>query len=306
MENYSAKAIRKKFKQQGVFYTPPALAMYIRNLLPKKVDKVYDPTCGNGSLLSVFDDDTEKFGQELETEQLKCAEERLVNFQGIAGDTLKSPAFLGMKFDFIVANPPFSVKWEPVEDERFSAAPVLPPASKADYAFILHIIHYLSDKGKAVIMEFPGILYRGQREGKIRQWLVENNLIETVIHIPGKKFDDTAIATCIIVINKAKTSTDILFKDEEILKERLVSFDEIKENDFTLSVSTYIQKEVIREEIDLWELETKARKDMVNLVKHNLELSRLISQIDGYEIKPFIADLRKAIDDFEKEALQCK
>ena len=102
------------------------------------------------------------------------------------------------------------------------------PKSKADYAFILHILSKLSDKGKAVILEFPGILYRGNSEGKIRKWLIENNYIEKVVAIPGDKFVDTKIATCIIVLNKNKINTGILFIDEQLKKEKAVSLNEIK------------------------------------------------------------------------------
>lgn len=235
MKDYSVKAIRKQFKEKGIFYTQKELAEYIKSLLPKNVDKVYDPTCGNGGLLSVFGDDVEKYGQDINEEQLEEAKERLTNFHGVSGDTLKSPAFSEMKFDYIVGNPPFSVKWEPFEDERF-IAPVLPPPSKADYAFNLHILHYLSEKGIAVVLNFPGILYRGNREGKIRRWIVEQNYVEKVIAIAGNKFEDTAIATCIIVYNKAKTNTDILFIDDETGKQRSVTFEEVKDNGFNLSV----------------------------------------------------------------------
>ena len=145
MNEYNIKSIRQDFKQKGIFYTQRELAEYIKNLLPeKRPDRVYDPTCGNGGLLSVFDDSVEKYGQDINSEQVEEATRRLSNFHGVAGDTLKEPAFKDMKFDYIVANPPFSIKWEPFQDERFNA-PVLPPPSRADYAFNLHILHYLSD-----------------------------------------------------------------------------------------------------------------------------------------------------------------
>lgn len=110
---------------------------------------------GDGALLSVFDDNVIKYGQDINYEQVEVAKQRLTNANIVAGDTLNEPAFRNKKFDYIVANPPFSVKWEPFKDERFEKAPALAPKSKADYAFILHILHYLSNTGKAVILEFP-------------------------------------------------------------------------------------------------------------------------------------------------------
>ena len=223
MKSYSVKSIREEFKQKGIFYTQRELALYMKSLLPDNVNCIYDPTCGNGGLLSVFDDNVEKYGQDINAEQVAQASEQLKNFHGAVGDTLKNPAFTDIKFDYIVANPPFSIKWEPFEDERFSVAPVLPPQSKADYAFLLHILYCLSDKGIAVVLNFPGILYRGQREGKIRQWLIEKNVIEKVIHIAGNKFEDTKIATCILVLNKAKKDNNILFIDDETKREKIVT-----------------------------------------------------------------------------------
>ena len=144
---YSVKEIRKQFKSKGVFYTDEKLSRYIKSFIGDDVREVYDPTCGNGSLLSVFADDVKKFGQEINPEQLEIAKEMLVNFTGYAGDTLKAPAFMERKFDAIVANPPFSIKWSsPSEaDERFKNAPTIPTESKADYAFILHILYMLSE-----------------------------------------------------------------------------------------------------------------------------------------------------------------
>ena len=142
MADYSIKSIRQDFKNKGIFYTPEKLSKFMRNLLPAEVDEIYDPTCGAGNLLSVFGDEVKKYGQDINSEQVEFAKTRLKNFEGIAGDTLKSPAFKDKKFNYIIANYPFSIKWEPFVDERFEKCPVLPPPSKADYAFILHILHY--------------------------------------------------------------------------------------------------------------------------------------------------------------------
>lgn len=299
MNEYNIKSIRQDFKQKGIFYTQRELAEYIKNLLPENVDRVYDPTCGNGGLLSVFDDNVEKYGQDINAEQVEEAAKRLVNFHGVAGDTLKTPAFKDMKFDYIVANPPFSIKWEPFQDERF-IAPVLPPPSRADYAFNLHIVHYLSDKGIAAVLNFPGILYRGDREGTIRQWLVEQNYIEKVIAIAGNKFADTAIVTCIIVYNKAKTNTDILFIDDETGKQRSVSFEEVKENGFNLSVNTYIRTEAPKEEINPIEIDTQARNGFLTKLRNELLFEKTVCEFEGLNFQSFLTDIQKVLDEFKE------
>ena len=299
MNEYNIKSIRQDFKQKGIFYTQRELAEYIKNLLPKNVARVYDPTCGNGGLLSVFDDSVEKYGQDINSEQVEEATRRLSNFHGVAGDTLKEPAFKDMKFDYIVANPPFSIKWEPFQDERFNA-PVLPPPSRADYAFNLHILHYLSDKGIAAVLNFPGILYRGNREGTIRQWLVEQNYIEKVVAIASNKFVDTAIATCVIVYNKAKTNTDILFIDDETGKQRSVSFEEVKENGFNLSVNTYIRTEAPKEEINPIELDTQARNSFLTKLRNELLFEKTVCEFEHLDFQTFLTDIQKVLDEFKE------
>ncbi|MDE5769250.1 MAG: SAM-dependent methyltransferase [Oscillospiraceae bacterium] len=283
MENYrhSAKSFREELKAKGVFYTAPEMAEYMKKLLPDDVQEIYDPTCGNGGLLSAFGDDVQKYGQDIDGEQVRIAEERLQNFHGVTGDTLAAPAFLDRKFQYIIANPPFSVKWNPVEDERFSDAPVLPPPGKADYAFILHILYLLAENGKAVVMNFPGILYRGQREGKIRQWLCEQNYIERVIAIPGKKFEDTQIATCILILNKSKQTTDIIFRDEETQLEKTVSLEEVKAQDFNLSVSSYIQIETEKEEIDINTLNSDIENSTLAHLKATLDMMLMLNHTVG-------------------------
>lgn len=185
--------IRNEFKKNGIFYTTSELAKTLKQYVDFQPKKIYDPTCGQGNLLSVFDEDVEKYGQELFSDELEKAKEKLKNFYGFCGDTLKQDGFSGIKFDLIVANPPFSIKWEPNEfDERFASAPCVPTSGRADYAFILHILNHLADDGKAICLEFPGVLYRGQREGKIRKWMIEQNFVEsTMIRvISGRKRSD--------------------------------------------------------------------------------------------------------------------
>lgn len=277
------KNIREDFKSKGIFYTPPELAETLKSYVDFTPKSIYDPTCGQGNLLAVFDDDIPKYGQEIDPEELRKAKERIKNFTGHCGNTLKQDCFDNMTFDLIVANPPFSIKWEPLEDDpRFIQAGVVPSAGKADYAFMLHILSHLARPGKAVVLEFPGVLYRGQREGKIRQWMVERNLIERVVHIPGNTFVDTSIATCIIVFNKGKNTTDIIFEDREARKERTVPLEEVKENGYTLSVNTYIQQEPEQKEtVDIEAVNEELSRAALEQVKEDIRMRQLMSEIDG-------------------------
>ena len=282
MAEYNLKNMRKEFKEKGIFYTPEELALYLKSLFPnpQAIKEIYDPTCESGNLLRVFDDDVAKYGQDINAEQLEEAKQRLKNFYGEAGDTLQNPQFMGKKFDFIVANYPFSVKWEPLaEDERFQAAPAIPTAGKADYAFILHILYYLSEKGIAVTLNFPGILYRGNKEGRIRKWIIENNWIEKIIHIEGNTFVDTKIATCVIIFNKAKENQEILFVDGE--KQKSISLKEIAENNYNLSVSTYIEKEDTREKIDIVKLNAEIEENVARQNVLRTEIDKIIAEIEG-------------------------
>lgn len=293
---YNLKSIKEDFKRKGVFYTPPELAAYMRSFFPFEIKEIYDPTCGDGALLAGFGIDTKKYGQDINEEQIEVASSNLYNFIGIAGDTLKKPAFTDKKFDYIIANPPFSIKWEPnKEDARFKVAPAIAPKSKADYAFLLHIIHSMSDKGYAVVMNFPGVLYRGNSEGEIRQWIVEQNLIEKIIHVPGDKFIDTKISTCIIILNKRKTTTNILFQDGENEIEKLVTFAEIKENNFNLSVSQYCIKEIKKEYINPIILELDARGNLIRKLKAELEFSKKICELENMDFKEVLKDVEKLI-----------
>ena len=298
MKQKSIKNIRQEFKDNGVFYTPLALAERLKGYVDIKPKSVYDPTCGCGNLLSVFGENVKKYGQELDSEQLSLID--LPNFKGYAGDTLKNDMFSEMKFDCIVANPPFSVKWEPdslVNDIRFRNCPVLPPPSKADWAFMLHILHHLSDDGVAVILEFPGILYRGQKEGIVRQWFVENNYIDRVVNIPGNTFEDTSIATCVVVLKKNKKTTDITFEDGE--KTKIVPQKEVVENGFCLSVRNYIQEEVIQEYVDPIELELHARKSFLKKLENELEFEKTVCEMEGISMQPFIKAIKNIIRKYE-------
>ena len=227
--SHSVKSIRKQFAERGVFYTDLRLAERLKEIVSAvtPITEVYDPTCGCGNLLSVFPDYVTKYGQELDGEQAEEAA-KLPNAHIVAGDTLAAPAFVNHKFRHIVANYPFSVKWTPHADERWSAAPCLPPPSRADYAFILHILSMLADDGIAAVLGFPGILYRGQKEGTIRRWLVERNVIDSVTMIEGGYFEDTKIATVLIVFRKNRSSNTIRFADNLSGKDITVGIEQVK------------------------------------------------------------------------------
>lgn len=304
MKQKSIKNIRQEFKDNGIFYTPPELAEKLKSYVDYEPETVYDPTCGAGNLLRVFRDNVKKYGQELDAEQLGLID--IPNFKGYAGDTLLDDGFKEVKFDCIVANPPFSVKWNPdklAEDERFVCSPVLPPPSKADWAFMLHILYHLSENGVAVVLGFPGILYRGQREGKVRRWFVENNYIDRVVNIPGNTFEDTSISTCIVVLKKNKETTDIIFEDGDKIK--TVSRKTVEENDYSLSVGIYIPDEIEREYIDPSVLENEARRLFLTRLKKELDFDRTICEMEGISIRPFISAIRKILREYDKKEVVC-
>ncbi len=298
MKQKSIKNIRQGFKDNGIFYTPPALAEKLKSYVDIEPKSVYDPTCGAGNLLSVFHENVEKYGQELDAEQLTLID--LPNFTGYAGDTLREDKFEGMQFDCIVANPPFSVKWKPDtldDDIRFKDCPALPPPSKADWAFMLHILHHLSDSGVAVVLEFPGILYRGQREGKVRRWFVENNYVDRVVNIPGNTFEDTSISTCIIVLKKNRSTTDIIFEDGE--RAETVSYQAVEGNDFNLSVNVYLPEVIEKEEIDPSVLENEARRIFLERLRKELDFDKTVCEMEGISIQPFINAIKNVLKRYD-------
>lgn len=299
--SYSVKSIRKQFAEKGVFYTDEKLAKMLADELSKSpfdIKEVYDPTCGAGNLLAVFSDDVVKYGQEINPEQAEVARQRLNNAHIATGDTLVNPAFTDRKFRHIVANYPFSIKWQPAPDPRWNDAPTLPPPSKADYAFILHILSMLADDGVAVTLNFPGILYRGAREGKIREWLVRQNLIDSVTWIECGYFEDTNVATALIVLKKNRTNTSIKFADHEKQLEYTATFDEVEANGFTLSPSTYIIVEDEKKEIDPIAIEMTARADVLRQLNAQLGFSKhaiLIHEMLGLPPLPPLSEFIKDI-----------
>lgn len=298
MKEKSIKNIRKEFKDNGIFYTPPELALKLKTYIKFEPKNVYDPTCGAGNLLKVFDENVKKYGQELDPEQLGLID--IPNFVGRSGDTLTDDKFPEMKFDCIVANPPFSTKWNPdgaQNDIRFKECPALPPPSKADWAFMLHILHHLSDNGIAVVLGFPGILYRGQREGKVRRWFVEQNVIDRIVNVPGNTFEDTSIATCIVILKKNRQTTDVIFEDGE--KQETVIVTQIVENDYCLSPKLYIPDEIEKEVIDPAVLEKESRKLFLIRVRKELQFDKMVCEMEGISIHPFITSIRAVLNEFD-------
>ena len=300
MSVYNLKSIKQRFKKNGIFYTSKELALTLKSYVTINPSTVYDPTCGDGALLEVFDDNIKKYGQEIDSIQLNEASRKLVNFTGRVGDTLKDDKFIDCLFDLIIANPPFSISWTPeVSDDRFNTLPAMPPKSKADYAFIAHILKHLDPKEMAIVLCFPGILYRGNSEGKIRKWLIDNNLISQVISIPPNQFVDTKIATCILVLQKNKTSTEITFESKDLKKIRIVEQQEVVDNDYNLSVSQYIQEEIIEVKYDPLVLENKARSNMIRKLIADLEMSKMICEWENYDFKTYLNEIKEVLKNYE-------
>ncbi|QEH45568.1 type I restriction-modification system subunit M [Aggregatibacter actinomycetemcomitans] len=333
ISNYAANA----GKSGGEFFTPQSVSKLIAKLAlhgQDKVNKIYDPAAGSGSLLlqakKQFDEHIIEdgfFGQEINHTTYNLARMNMFlhninydKFDIALGNTLLKPQFGDYKpFDAIVSNPPYSVKWigsdDPtlINDERFAPAGVLAPKSKADFAFILHALSYLSAKGRAAIVSFPGIFYRGGAEQKIRQYLVDNNFVETVIALAPNLFFGTSIAVNILVLSKHKTDTQTQFIDasglfksatnnniledehiEQILKlfaskedvphlAKSVNNDEIAndENNYNLSVSSYVEPEDTRELIDIDQLNEDIRKTVANIDRLRAEIDKIVAEIEA-------------------------
>lgn len=335
ISNYAANA----GKSGGEFFTPQDVSRLIAQLAMHKqtsVNKIYDPACGSGSLLlqakKHFDAHIIEegfFGQELNHTTYNLARMNMflhnVNYDKFniqLGDTLIEPHFGDDKpFDAIVSNPPYSVKWigsdDPtlINDDRFAPAGVLAPKSKADFAFVLHALSYLSSKGRAAIVCFPGIFYRGGAEAKIRQYLVDNNYVETVISLAPNLFYGTTIAVNILVLSKHKTDTDIQFIDasglfkketnnntlldshiEQIMavfdsKEnvehfaRSVPLEQVAANDYNLSVSSYVEAKDNREVVDIAQLNAELKNTVARIDQLRKDIDAIVAEIEGEESK---------------------
>lgn len=335
ISNYAANA----GKSGGEFFTPQNVSKLIAQLAmhgQNRVNKIYDPACGSGSLLlqakKHFDNHIIEegfFGQELNHTTYNLARMNMflhnINYDKFdiqLGDTLIEPHFLdGKPFDAIVSNPPYSVKWrgsdDPtlINDDRFAPAGVLAPKSKADFAFVLHALNYLSSRGRAAIVCFPGIFYRGGTEQKIRQYLVDNNYVETVISLAPNLFFGTTIAVNILVLSKRKADTKTQFIDasslfkketnnnvltdqhiEDIIKvfaskenvdhlAKSVDLDVIAGNSYNLSVSSYVEAKDNREVVDITELNAELKTTVAKIDALRSDIDAIVAEIEGEEVE---------------------
>lgn len=322
-------------KSGGEYFTPQEVSELLTRLTvvgKTQVNKVYDPACGSGSLLLKFAKILGKenvrqgfYGQEINlTTYNLCRINMFLHdidfdkFNIACEDTLISPQHWDDEpFEAIVSNPPYSTKWAGddnpllINDTRFSPAGVLAPKSKADLAFVMHSLSWLSTNGTAAIVCFPGIFYRGGAEQKIRKYLVDNNFIDCIIQLPDNLFFGTSIATCIMVLKKSKNENATLFIDataecekvtnnnklrdkniENILKmfidradiahkARLVQNSKIAENDYNLSVSTYIEKEDTRQAIDIKALNKEIEGIVAREQVLREEIDKIIAEIEN-------------------------
>jgi type I restriction enzyme M protein len=333
ISNYAANA----GKSGGEFFTPQNVSKIIAQLAlhnQTKVNKIYDPAAGSGSLLlqakKHFDlhiIEEGFFGQEVNHTTYNLARMNMFlhninydKFNIVLGDTLISPQFDDEKpFDAIVSNPPYSINWigadDPtlINDDRFAPAGVLAPKSKADFAFVLHALSYLSSKGRAAIVCFPGIFYRGGAEQKIRKYLIDNNYVETIIALAPNLFFGTSISVCILVLSKHKTDTTTQFIDasgEQFFKKETnnnvlldahinkiidifnakenieyiattIDNDVIAQNDYNLSVSSYVEAKDNREKINIEELNTEINQTVqkINQLRNDIDL--IIQEIEN-------------------------
>lgn len=331
ISNYAANA----GKSGGEFFTPQHVSKLIAQLAmhkQDKVNKIYDPAAGSGSLLlqakKHFDNHIIEegfFGQEVNHTTYNLARMNMFlhninydKFNIALGDTLHDPHYADEKpFDAIVSNPPYSINWKGsddptlINDDRFAPAGVLAPKSKADFAFVLHALSYLSGKGRAAIVCFPGIFYRGGAEQKIRKYLVDNNFVETIISLAPNLFYGTSIAVNILVLSKHKTENKTQFIDASakdffkkvgnynMLEDRhiekimdlfdskgavdhvAVSIDNAKiaENDYNLSVSSYVEAKDTREKFEIMELNNEITKTVAKIEKLRADIDAIIKEI---------------------------
>lgn len=333
ISNYAANA----GKSGGEFFTPSQVSKLIAELAlhgQARVNKIYDPACGSGSLLlqarRLFEEDRIQegfYGQEVNLTTYNLARMNMflhgINYDKFniqLGDTLLDPKHLEEKpFDAIVSNPPYSISWvgskDPTlrSDERFAPASVLAPRSKADFAFILHTVNHLSARGRAAVVCFPGIFYRGRAEQKIRKYLVKSNYIECVISLPPNLFYGTSIAVNILTLSKHKADARIRFIDasgEDFFRKetnnnvltdehiahivklfasgedvphvaRWVDLKEVEAQDYNLSVSSYIEAEDTREEIDITELNSRIQQTVARIDALRSDIDTIITELEA-------------------------
>ena len=322
-------------KSGGEFFTPADVSELLTRLGTvgkTEINKVYDPACGSGSLLlkaeKVLGHEAVRngfYGQEINiTTYNLCRINMFLHdigydkFSIACEDTLINPQHWDDEpFELIVSNPPYSIKWAGsdnpllINDPRFSPAGVLAPKSKADLAFIMHSLCWLAENGTAAIVCFPGIMYRGGAEQKIRKYLIDNNFIDCIIQLPSNLFFGTSIATCIMVLKKNKVDNSVLFIDatKECIKvtnnnkltennikkivdtfaERkeekhfsyIAKYEEIKEQEYNLSVSTYVEAEDTREKIDIVKLNEEIAQIVAREQVLRDEIDKIISEIEN-------------------------
>lgn len=298
---FSLKDQREQFKETGKFHTPPELAEWMRSLLPDPNPlSVYDPTCGAGGLLAVFPDSTAKYGQDIDEEAVEYARQTIPNFLGVVGDVLTEPALTSTRFPAIVANPPFSVKWTPNKaDWRFADAPTVPTKSRADYAFLLHIMAMLTDDGTAVVLQAPGVLYRGGREGQLREWMVRQGWVREIVSVPGGTFADTSIATVALVFRKGDWDGTIRFTEKTGDRAHVATLAEIEENEFGLSPNTYLPPELEEtEEINAHELALQITESAIENLLGTLRVQQVVCALEGWDFEVFRRRVVDAVNSF--------
>ena len=322
-------------KSGGEFYTPQEVSELLARITvvgKTEVNKVYDPACGSGSLLlnfvKVLGHDAVRqgfYGQEINLTTFNLCRINMflhdVNYEKFHiahGDTLTDPAHWDDEpFEAIVSNPPYSIKWDGdanpllINDPRFAPAGVLAPKSKADLAFTLHILSWLAVNGTAAIVEFPGVLYRGGAEQKIRQYLIDNNYVDAVIQLPPDLFFGTTIATCIIVLKKSKRDNATLFVDasaefvrsgnknkltpahqQKILDAftgrqsidhfaRLVENGDIAANGYNIAVSSYVEQEDTREAVDIQALNARIARIVTRQAALRTQIDAIVADLEG-------------------------
>lgn len=323
-------------KSGGEFFTPQEVSELLARIVvgdKTSVNKVYDPACGSGSLLLKFakvlgTENIQKgfFGQEINLTTYNLCRINMflhhVNFDKFdiaCGNTLLNPAHWDEEpFDAIVSNPPYSTKWvgddDPtlIHDPRFAPAGKLAPKNYSDLAFTMHMLSWLSPKGRAAIVEFPGVLYRGRAEQTIRKYLVDNNFVEAVIQLPANLFFGVTIATCIIVLSKGKVDDKVLFIDasklfehvgnknklmpehiekineavqsraEERYFSHLVPIDRLGgENEYNLSVSTWVEKEDTSEKIDISELNERIEEIVTRESELRAQIDAIVAELEA-------------------------
>lgn len=327
-------------KSGGEFFTPQEVSELLAKLVAaknKSIASVYDPACGSGSLLLKVAQETQGqnavlfYGQEINVTTYNMCRINMIlhnvshnRFDICNDDTLTAPCKAHKEkgpFDAIVSNPPYSIAWKGededklVKDYRFEPAGALAPKSRADLAFVMHSLAWLAEEGTAAIICFPGVMYRGGKEQTIRKYLVDANVVDCVIQLPGNLFYGTSIATCVMTLKKNKRSDGVLFIDaseecvkvtnnnklsEENIKRivdatldrkdvpyfaTLASAERIREQDYNLSVSSYVEQRDRREKIDIVALNNELREIVQRENRLRDEIDRIVAEIEGQEIE---------------------